>query len=59
MKAVLNFKDPFIIIFDVYISVRQENAGRKWYQGVIHNCDGFNFDGILCGINYVFCLYLQ
>ena len=23
-----------------------ENAGRKWYQGVIHNCD-FNFDEIL------------
>ena len=59
MKAVLNFKNPFIIIFDVYIYVRQENTGRKWYQGVIHNCDGFNFDEILCGINDVFSLYLQ
>ena len=31
------------MIFNFYISVRKENAGRKWYQGVIHNCDGFNF----------------
>ena len=35
------------IIFHFYISVRQENAGRKWYQGVIHVCDDFNFDEIL------------
>ena len=34
-------------------------AGWKWYQGVIHNCDGFDFDEILSGIKYVFSLYLQ
>ena len=26
--------NPYIIIFNFYISVRQENAGRKWYQAV-------------------------
>ena len=46
-------------ISNVYICVRQENAGRKWYQGVIHNCDDFNFDEILWGIKYAFSLYLQ
>ena len=40
-------------------SVRQENAGREWYQVVIHNCDDFNFDEILWGIKYAFSLYLQ
>ena len=34
-------------IFNYYIFGRQENAGRKWYQGVIHNCDDFSFDEIL------------
>ena len=37
-------------IFNFYISARQENAD---------DCDDFNFDEILCGINYVFSLYLQ
>ena len=37
-------------IFNVYISVRQENS---------YDCDDFNFDEILWGINYVFILYLQ
>ena len=32
---------------------------EKLYQGVIHNCNDFNFDEILKGINYVFSLYLQ
>ena len=59
MRAVLNFENPYIIIFNFYISVRQENARRKWYQVVIHNCDGFNFDEILRGIKYVLSLYLQ
>ena len=59
MRAVLNFQDPYIIIFNFYISIRQEKAGRKWYQGVIHNCDGCNFDEILSEIKYLFSLYLQ
>ena len=28
-------------------------------QGVIHNCDDFNFDEKLWEIKYVFSLYLQ
>ena len=46
-------------IFNFYIFVRQENAGRKWYQGVIHNCDDSDSDEILWGIKYVYTLYLQ
>ena len=34
--------------FKFYVSVRQENAGRKWYQGVIHHCDDFNFGENYC-----------
>ena len=59
VRAVLSFENPYIIMFNFYISVRQENARWKWCQGVIHNCDGFNFDEILWGIKYVFSLYLQ
>ena len=35
-------------MFNFYISVRQENAGRKWCKlcnsGRKSNCDDFNFD---------------
>ena len=38
-------------MFNFYISVRQENAGRKWCNlcnsGRKSNCDDFNFDEIL------------
>ena len=34
-------------IFNYYISVRQEDTGRKWYQGVIHNWDDLNSDEIV------------
>ena len=36
-------------MFNFYFSARQENAGRKLYQGVIHSCDDFNFDEIQWG----------
>ena len=45
MRLVLDFENPCIIAiaFSFYIAVRQESAGRKWYQGVINNFDDFNF----------------
>ena len=30
-------------MFNFYIPIRQENARRKWFQGVIHNCDDLGF----------------
>ena len=56
-KFLWGFK--FLKSKDFNFLVRQENARRKWYQGVIHNCDDFNFDEILWGIKYAFILYLQ
>ena len=42
VRAVLNFLNPYIIIFNFYVSVRQENAGRKWYQDVIQLLHGLH-----------------
>ena len=41
VRAVLSFWNLYIIVFNVYISARQENTGRKKYQCVIHNWDDF------------------
>ena len=46
------------MIFKVYISFREEKTGIKWYQGVIHNCDGFNTLRNKVCIQFVFTIAL-
>ena len=46
-ESIFKFLKFFHLIFNFSISLRQEKTGGKWFQGVIHNCDDFNFHRIL------------